>query len=138
MANSIGVSSGLLTRLTFAIRSSNSLYETILSFRSTSRAVRGLCEELEALNGVLNSLQETITNSNTDFGSLKLPLNRCGQACAEFESVIKYCTRKSKWDRTSFIDWVKLRYMKGDINGFKNMLGSYKSTISMALGDANM
>ncbi|KAH9203539.1 hypothetical protein DL95DRAFT_529608 [Leptodontidium sp. 2 PMI_412] len=69
---------------------------------------------------------------------LRLPLLRCGKACEDFEALIVKCTTHSGGSKTSFRDWAKLKYMGDDIVGFKNMLAGYKSTIMIALGDANM
>jgi hypothetical protein len=138
MADPLSTASGLLTLVVFAFQSSQLLYQAVASFQSNHRIVRELREELEALNGVLESLRETATNADADFTSLKLPLLRCGKACNDFEAVIVKCTAHSGGPRTSFRDWAKLRYMGDDIVGFKNMLAGYKSTIIIALGDANM
>jgi Fungal N-terminal domain of STAND proteins len=138
MAEPISLASGLLTLVVFAIKSSKTLYESVESFQNNRRIVRELGEELEALNGVLQSLHETATNSSVDFTALKLPLLRCGKACKEFEVVIAKVTAHSGGTKSSFRDWAKLKYMGEDIAGFKNMLAGYKSTIIIALGDANM
>jgi hypothetical protein len=138
MADPISTASGLLALSVFAFQSSIQLYQLVDSFRNNQRAVRELREELEALHGVLRSLQETAANTDADLTALKLPLLRCGKACKDFEAVIVRCTAHSGGSRTSFRDWAKLKYMGDDIVGFKNMLAGYKSTISIALGDANM
>jgi hypothetical protein len=138
MADPLSTASGLLTLVVFAFQSSQLLYQAVASFQSNQRIVRELREELEALNGVLESLRETATNADADFTSLKLPLLRCGKACNDFEAVIVKCTAHSGGPRTSFRDWAKLKYMGDDIVGFKNMLAGYKSTIIIALGDTNM
>jgi len=138
MAEVIGIASGLLTLAAFAFQSSVSLYQVIESFQSNQRIIRELKEELEALDGVLTSLREATTNNSTGLTALKLPLLRCGKACKDFEAVITKCTAHSSGSRTSFRDWAKLKYMGGDIVGFKNMLAGYKSTISIALCDANL
>ncbi|KAH8751160.1 hypothetical protein BGZ57DRAFT_775119, partial [Hyaloscypha finlandica] len=41
-------------------------------------------------------------------------------------------------NRTSFRDWAKLRYMGDNIDGFRQLLAGYKSTIIIALTDANL
>jgi hypothetical protein len=138
MAEPIGIASGLLALTTFAFTSSVSLYQAIESFRSNQRTVRELKEELGALKGVLQSLQEAADNNNTHLEALKPPLLCCGNACKDFEALIIKCTKHSGGSRTSFRDWAKLQYMGNDITGFKNMLAGYKSTISIALGDANL
>jgi hypothetical protein len=138
MAEAIGIASALLTLADFALRSSKSLYQTVKSFQNNQRTIRELKEELEALSDVLQSLHQTASNSNVDLSALRLPLLRCGKACSEFEAVISKCTAHSDGSRKSFRDWAKLKYMGDDIAGFKNMLAGYKSTISIALGDANL
>lgn len=134
----ISLSSGLLTLVVFAFQSSKVLYDIVDSFQSNKKTVRGLKEELEALNEALQSLQELLTRTDVDLSALKKPLLRCGKACKDFEAVILKCTANSKGDRTSFRDWARLQYMGSDIDGFRDMLAGYKSTIIIALGDANM
>jgi hypothetical protein len=138
MADPLSTASGLLTLVVFAFQSSQSLYKAVASFQSNQRIVRELREELEALDEVLGSLRETVTDADADLTALRLPLIRCGKACTDFEAVIVKCTAHSRGPRTSFRDWAKLKYMGDDIIGFKNMLAGYKSTIIVALGDANM
>jgi hypothetical protein len=138
MAEAIGLASGLLTLVTFSIKSSSSLYQTIKDFNSHKRFVRQLKEELEELQDVLASLHQATRDSKTDFTALKTPLLRCGNACNEFETVIMKATAHSQGPKTSFRDWAKLQYMGDDITGFKNALASYKATITIALCDANL
>ncbi|KAI3326534.1 hypothetical protein HD806DRAFT_487509 [Xylariaceae sp. AK1471] len=138
-AETIGLASGLLALSTFAFQSSITLYKTVQSFQFHPKYVRELNEELEALNGVLCSLSDTITASiDVDLSALKLPLLSCGRACNEFEQLIIKCSSRSGGSRTSFRDWAKVQYMGDNIDGFKRMLAGYKSTINIALTDANL
>ena len=138
MADPISTASGVLALATFAFQSSVLLYKAVASFQSSQRNVRELKEELEALQGALEALQETAATTDVDLTMLQLPLHRCGKACEDFQVVIAKCSAHSSKSKTSFRDWAKLRYMGDDIVGFKNMLAGYKSTIIIALGDANM
>lgn len=138
MAEVIGIASGIVALTSFAFQSSVSLYQVVDSFKTNRKNIRALKDELEALEAVLKSLREATANSIIDIPALKLPLYRCGQACREFEAVIVKCTTHSGGTRTSFRDWAKLRYMGDDVLGFKEMLAGYKSTISIALADANL
>lgn len=138
MSNPLSAGSGLLALTLFAFNASTALYQLVDSFRSNQRTVRELREELQALNSVLQSLQATATSTDAELAILKLPLLRCGKACKDFEAVIGRGTTNSSEPRTSFRDWAKLNYLGDDLAGFKNMLAGYKSTISIALGDANM
>jgi Fungal N-terminal domain of STAND proteins len=139
MADPISLSSGLVTLVSFALQSGVLLYKAVDSFRSHNRKVRELREELEALNGVLEALHETVNdNAELDLPALKLPLLRCGKACKDFEEKIIKCTSRSNESRTSFRDWAKLSYLGEDITEFRNMLAGYKATINIALADANL
>jgi hypothetical protein len=138
MAEAIGLASGLLALTVFAFQSSVSLRQVVDSFQSKKRIIRELKEELEALNGVLQSLQRAAADISEDLSGLKLPLLRCGKACKDFEEVIIKCTAHSGGSRTSFRDWAKLKYMGDDIAGFKVMLAGYKSTVNIALAGANL
>lgn len=138
MAEPISIASGIVALATFAFTSSVSLYQVVESFQNNQRTMRRLKEEIEALNGVLLSLQGVAAGNPTGLEGLNLPLLRCGKACKDFEVEIIKCTAHCGGSRTSFRDWAKLKYMGDDIVGFKNMLAGYKSTIVIALGDANL
>lgn len=141
MAEPISLASGIVALATFAFKSSVSLYQVVESFQNNQRTMRRLKEEVESLNGVLLSLQKVTAGNSADLDGLKglnLPLLRCGKACKDFEAEIIKCTAHCGGSRTSFRDWAKLKYMGDDIAGFKNMLAGYKSTIIIALGDANL
>lgn len=134
----IGIASGLPALATFALKSCLSLYQTIESFQTNTRIIRELKEELEAFDGVLRSLQLAAIDNNTDLIDLNLPLLRCGKACRDFKTVIIKCTAHSSGSETVFQDSAKLKYMGNDIAGFKDTLMGYKSTISIALSNANL
>jgi hypothetical protein len=138
MAEAIGLASGLLALTVFAFQSSVSLSQVVDSFQSNKKIIRELKEELEALSGVLQSLEQAAADNGQYLSSLSLPLLRCGKACKDFEEVIVKCTAHSGGSRTSFRDWAKLKYMGDDIAGFKDMLAGYKSTINIAFAGANL
>ena len=139
MAEPIGLAAGLLGLATFAFQSSVTLNKTIQRFKFHPKRVRDLMEELEALSGVLSSLTETVSaTTDVDLSALDLPLRRCDNACKEFEQEIIKCSSRSGGSRSSFRDWAKLRYMGDDIDSFRQLLAGYKSTIVIALTDANL
>ncbi|PKY00323.1 hypothetical protein P168DRAFT_76702 [Aspergillus campestris IBT 28561] len=139
MAEPIGLASGLLTLSAFAFQSSVALYEMVTSFQSHPKRVRDLIDELEALSGILEPLTETVAaTTDIDLSALELPLLRCGKACEEFQQEILKCLSRSSGSRTSFRDWAKLKYMGDDIDAFRRLLAGYKSTINIALTDANL
>ena len=140
MAEAIGIVSGLATLVSSALASTIALYETIQSFKRKEKDLRNLRDEVKNLGGVLRVLQEAIRDGSGDIGLqiLEKPLVRCCKHCKEYNDLLKKCTERSTEYRTSIRDWVKLRYMGGDIVGFKNMLEGYKSTINIALAGANL
>lgn len=139
MAEPIGPAAGLLGLATFAFQSSQALLKTIRSYQTHNSRVRDLKEELEALVSVLGPLTETVSaTTDTQLSALDLPLLSCGKACQEFEQEIARCTARTTVDRTSFRDWAKLTYMGDDIDGFRRRLGSYKTTVVIALTYTNM
>lgn len=138
MADPISLASGVLALTTFSIQSTKALYEVVVSFRNNGRSIRELKEELEALEVVLQSLQNIQSDEQIDLSVLKLPLLRCGQACRDFADIIEKCTARSNKDKASFRDWVALTYRGKDIAGFRAVIGAYKSTIVIALADMNM
>ncbi|KFY15503.1 hypothetical protein V491_05656 [Pseudogymnoascus sp. VKM F-3775] len=116
-----------------------SLYKLIQSFRHHPKHVRDLTQGLEDLQGVLRPLTETVSaDIGIDLSALEIPLQRCNNACKEFEQEILKCLLRSGGDRTSFRDWAKLRYMGDDIDGFRRQLSGYQLTICVALADANL
>ena len=138
MGDPISLASGVIALTTFAIQSTKTLYEVIDSFRNKARNVRELKDELEALENVLQSLQGILNDPEIDLSALKLPLLRCGEACQGFAEIIEKCTTRSSTNKTSFRDWFMLTYRGKTISSFRNIIGVYKSTITIALADANM
>jgi hypothetical protein len=137
MAEPISLASGLLALVIFAHKSCVTLYTTIQSFKTHPKRVRDLVNELETLIGVLESLADTVkSDKDVDFSPLDLPMQRCGNACNEFLQELQTCCSRSGGDKTSFRDWAKLRYMGDNIDDFKDSLAAYKSTITIALIDA--
>lgn len=139
MAKQIDRDAELLVLANSALKHSVALHNTINGYKDLPKPVRDLREELEDLNGVLGVLSDTInTSDNTEFTALKIPLQRCGNACREFEeSVIEYSNRICD-GRMSFRDWTEIRYIGEDIYGFRDMVAGYKSTIKIALAEVNL
>ncbi|KAL3291013.1 hypothetical protein RB213_005164, partial [Colletotrichum asianum] len=135
----LGIASALVAIVTATIQTSQTLYDTIQSFRSHQRTVQQLLNELSALKEVLHSLETHVQGGDdANLASLKTPLLQCRRACADFDTLMIECSKYSGRPRTSFRGWVKVRYMESDIHGFTSMLAGYKSTIAIALGDANL
>ena len=125
----------ILALAAFALHFRKSLYQAVETLPQDQSSIRELRKELEALDGVLQSLHAA-ANSGVDLTGLKLLLIRCGKACRDFEALIIRCAPHSGDSRTNFHDLLKLKYMGYDIVKFKTILAMYKSTIRIGLGDA--
>lgn len=139
MAGTVNLDSVLLKQLSFALQSGIKLYKTVESTQTQSHSALGLLEELHDLNGILSSFTEAIgVSADVEFYALRLPLQRCGNACTEFETEVLKCLSRSGGNSTNFQDWANLRYMGDDILGFRQLLARYKSTINIARIDASL
>lgn len=138
MAEPLSVASGVVALVTFGVQSSSSLLKLINDFKRTPSTVRQLKEELEALVTVLQCLSTTIKDAESDFTALENPLRQCSKACQNFEALLSHFAGPQGHPKTSFQDWAKLKYLGNDINGFRDMIGGYKATISVALCNFNL
>lgn len=133
--------STVLTIGGFALKACIGLHGAIRDFRSQNKDARALKAEVNDLAAVLESLLETIaSNPNLDFKALELPLQRCGTSCEEYGKIVAQCTKHSSDEisRPSMRDWITQKYLQGDINDFRLMLAAHKSTINIALANANL
>ncbi|KAI6284164.1 hypothetical protein MCOR27_002919 [Pyricularia oryzae] len=139
MTDPLSTASGIVALVTFALQSSVTFHRTIRSLRSQEKDARAFKDELADLTSVLETFLETIEgHPNIKFGSFALPLQRCGKTCQEYGEFITKYIRHSTTLRASLRDWITQRYFQGNINDFRNMLLRYKSTINIALTNANI
>ncbi len=139
MAEGIGLTSGVLTLAGFTFKSSVALYQTVQNIRHHPDTVQDLQRELEALQGALRSLTETVgTTTEADFSALNLPLKRCGTACYEFEQRLLSSVSRSGSALENFRGWARLRYLGDDVDSFRRMLAGYKSIILIAITDVTL
>lgn len=107
-------------------------------YRNQSRNVRDLKQELEALNVVWQTLQESANQAGDGLAPPKIPLLRCGQACQDFAAVMTRCMTQTGKDKSNFRDWMMLRHHEKDIGGVRNLIGGCNSPIVIALASVNM
>ncbi|KAF5663480.1 hypothetical protein FHETE_7488 [Fusarium heterosporum] len=139
MSDPLSIASALIAIVTATLQSSKILYETIRSFRNHQTAVSDLVRELKGLESVLCPLQDHVRADETAFLPLKFPLIQCREACVRFQALVEKSSRRTQGaSRTSFRDWARLTFMNGDVVSFKELLAGYKSTITIALADANL
>lgn len=139
MSDPLSVAAGVVGLATVALSSSIKLYTMIRSLQSQNKKARALKNELTELNAVLQSLLETIqAHPDINFCALTIPLERCASACDEYAIVIGRCTAHSSATKSSVRDWLTQKYLQGDVDDFHAMISTYKSTINIALANANL
>ncbi|RYP42956.1 hypothetical protein DL768_010164 [Monosporascus sp. mg162] len=131
MADPLSVTASLIAVATAAIQSANALKETVKRYRERDKTLQRLQEYLEDLIRTLKALEDIPALETSMLSLLQGPVSRCAQICHEFESSMKCFHSESK---AGFRDWMKLEFMKGNINDFMDALAGYKSTIAIALG----
>lgn len=129
---------GILSLATLCVQSSTSLYKTIESFKSHKQDVRYLEVEVGDLNIVLQALEKNIEESTENFEVLRIILQHCNQACKDFENSVLEAFRDSGGRLQEVKVWAKLQCRGSDINKFRKLISSYKSTMVIALADANL
>lgn len=138
MADPLSVTSAVVGLIAVSCQASKALRETIHSYRNHTKNVRELKNELEALEDTLRLLDATLPSLNSaDSAALESPLRRCGCACEEFKQTLERCAGRND-DKLEFRGWLKIRWMGSDINGFKDALAGYKSTIAIAVAGVNL
>jgi hypothetical protein len=138
MSDPLSVTAGIIAVVTAAIQATSALYDTIESFKTYPKRVRELRNQLSALANVLRSLLELAEHDDTICPLLEAPLRQCCVACEEFKILLEDCRRSSRNGKPNFAEWMKLRYKNGDIVSFIESLAMYKSTVGIAVADANL
>ncbi|KAJ5203010.1 hypothetical protein N7449_005089 [Penicillium cf. viridicatum] len=111
-------------QVSYALQASLDLYSMVESFPKSPRRVRNLKEELSSLNCVLKSLRDILSSiTEVDVSELILPLKECGKQ--EFTDPFRP-------------DWDNLRFNRGSIDNFTQLLNGYKSTFKRAVVSGNM
>ncbi|KAK1990047.1 hypothetical protein LX36DRAFT_648413 [Colletotrichum falcatum] len=129
----------ITTALGSAVKACVALHSAIRGFGDQNKDVRALKAEISGLRHSLNSLKRTIeTHASLDFGALQQPLQLCGTVCEDYGQIIARCTGHSDdATRPSVQGWMTQTYLQGE-NDFRAMLAAYKSTINIALANANI
>lgn len=136
MADPVSIGASVITVAAASIQSVMCLRDAIKRYQSRDKTLKRLLGQLQDLINILNQLEEVTTVQETSI--LKLlggPISRCGELCGEFEEAMKSFSEKSK---VGVRDWMKMEFMRGNINTFIETLEGYKSTITIGLGTVTM
>lgn len=135
--NPADIASEVVELVDFATQFSRLLGDTIGNCNSNSKRVDELTRELSDLRDVLHDLYVRVTEPALDFSALKIPLFNCGQICKNFAELILKSTPDSNTGLKKK-SLIHLKYKGKDFRAFSIVITAYKSTIKIALEDANM
>ncbi|KXJ85004.1 hypothetical protein Micbo1qcDRAFT_128717 [Microdochium bolleyi] len=138
MMDPLSVSAGVIAVVTATLQTSRALYRALRDIQDRPRTIRQLTEELRGLEEVLTSLENLARSDEAAVKPLTLPLTQCWKACASFQDLLVDSVKHTKGSKLSFRDWARLQYMGNDVAEFTSMIASYKSTMCIALADANL
>ncbi|KIX01182.1 uncharacterized protein Z518_08907 [Rhinocladiella mackenziei CBS 650.93] len=138
MAEALGTTPTILPIIYRVTKSVVAASAAIKGLRAHYKIIRDVWDELIGLEAVLLSLREASESDPAIISLLAFALERCGQECKEFSSLIQKCTVHSGGSRPSIRDWATLKYIGSDISGFLRMLTGYKMTIYIALETVNI
>jgi hypothetical protein len=120
-----------LNGVTGTITSVKALCEAVKRYKGRDTTLARLEGGLQDLTAILDTLKEATDEDAGVLAPLKGPVSRCALLCHDFEEAMKTFSGKSK---TTFKDWTKMEFMRGDINEFIEALAQYKATIAISLG----
>ncbi|KAJ5982650.1 hypothetical protein N7451_012750 [Penicillium sp. IBT 35674x] len=117
-------------------------FQEIQSFENQPKDIGHLKSELNSLIAVLKPLLSVVSESSAendpDLVSLKAPLLGCGEACKDLGGLVQKCTKHSHGKKSSVRDWAMLKLLADQIKGAQNVLSMYRTTITLALANANL
>ncbi|KJR86853.1 uncharacterized protein SPSK_01752 [Sporothrix schenckii 1099-18] len=132
----LSITASALAMITAAAQATNVLCGTVSRYKERDKMLRQLYNELDDLNKILKSLGAAVDVLDTSMWTLlEGPVKRCGTMCSDFEAAMQKFSAKPT---TGFRDWMKMEFMRGNINTFMDSLARYKATINIALGTITM
>ena len=140
----VGITSGLLAIAEFSLCASKALYQQISSIKNHNDTVEKLYTDLSTFTAVLTGLNGQFGQSDNDphnkrLELLKRPLLECGVACDTLSKNLTSCTAQHPEEKREVIKkWLKLQYKGKSVQETTSLIGSYKSTLTVALGLINL
>ncbi|TQV90531.1 hypothetical protein IF1G_10854 [Cordyceps javanica] len=140
----LSIIASVLAIVTAGLQSTRSLKAAIQRYKTRDMTLLRLLAEVKDIENILQSLvqlldttdQQPAVAAETSMTELLCgPIERCAQLCGDFESAMERFSGKST---SSFTDWARMEFMRGDINQFMDTLAGYKATISVGLGVLTM
>lgn len=136
----LSITCAVITVGGFAIKCAVQLNKVVHGLQDQNRKTRALQNELIALLIVLESLVDTISAGEPDaaFGTLKDPLQQCGEACETYSQLLTKLAKHSASTRPSLRVWLNQKRYWEDVAEFRDYISTYKATISIAIVNINL
>jgi hypothetical protein len=147
MTDAVGLTASVIAIAALAYQSTKTLYELIDGIVNAPKQLKALSEDLDIVNQLLASIKAAMEGTSDGklsegvkkcLEDVKPSMQGCKKACDEFVEKLSKITRHSSSDHTRFDDRLKLQFQEKEILAFKYRIGSYKSTLSIALGLATL
>ncbi|KAB5555071.1 hypothetical protein GE09DRAFT_1222529 [Coniochaeta sp. 2T2.1] len=151
MTDPLSICTSALAVATLAYNSVKTLHELFTSIRDAPKTTQDINADLSEISAVLLSFNKELhrIKGQPQPQTLSPELEACltevqpaiqvsAAACDAFKTQMQAVTSRSTAQRTSFRDRLKLHFRDADIASFKYRLGSYKSTLNIALAFASM
>lgn len=142
MAEAIGIASGIVGTVTFAIQGTKVLLEVIKAYKDAASTLTDLAQDVDATSTILAAIKNSLEEAKDDSFSESVrnclresigAVEGCGKACEDFAKELSDLMSHSKDGKFSKRDKLKLWFEEETIKGFRYRLGNYKSTLNMVL-----
>lgn len=121
--------------------------DLISAFSNAPKALQSLRQDLDTLQGLLQSLETALEGTRDDalsesqkscFRDLKPALDGCKHACDDFAARLSGIASHSDAGRVNWMDRVRFHFSEKDVELLRSTLQKYKSTLDIALGLATL
>ncbi|OJD10871.1 hypothetical protein AJ78_08233 [Emergomyces pasteurianus Ep9510] len=143
MADPLSITASVVTIATLAYASSKSLYQTISGICNAPQNLVHLKTDIEMLCEAIMSLQRGLEENGIDAAlsdaqrsnlcEIKPILEACQKACDAFKGKMERFMSHSSDGHIALRDRLKMHVQEKEIVAFEAQLGSYKSTLIVAL-----
>jgi len=142
MADPLSICASAIAVATLAYDGVKTLHDLITGIRDAPKTIQEISVDLGEILKILSFFQEELARAKGQKLSRELEacltqvqpaMEACRDTCDAFRSKMAAVTSHSSPTHTSFRDRLKLLLQDADIASFKHKLGSYKSTLNIAI-----
>lgn len=138
----LSITASIVSITTAALQSVRLLVKTIDDIKDAPETVKGVSDDLRAVQPVLQNLDKALYDSPSQIilgSQVKYAVENCDRACVTFKSQMERWMEHSTGDKMFWIDrWKIGLFGLQRIKTFKGLLSDSKGTLSVALSTATM